>query len=243
MATQQHADPTPLEIRSPHHHLDEPLRNWVHERLSRHLGKFASKIERIDVRFGDENGPKGGVDRDCMVHVVLNALPPIAVEVRGETDREAFDLAAGRAERATKHALQRHGFTAKRSREKSAADGMNGVGIARSTDGETDTFDDSLYGRREGRGPAQLAAARVRPPRAAPDGHKLENDHTARRNTKLNTAGMAYDLEDSMSGRPSRKSTRRSKNRIKQGSGLTVRTRSSVHSPSAIAARASRGRA
>jgi len=141
--------------------------------------------------------------------------------------------------------LQRHGFTAKRTgREKISSNGVDPATAARSDgapDGETEIpEEDSLYGRREGRGPAQLAAARVRPQKAAPDGHKLENEHTARRNTKLNTAGMAYDLEDSMSGRPSRKSTRRSKNRIKQASGLTVRTRNQVHSPSAVAARASR---
>ena len=239
MATQQHADLPPLEIRSPHHHVDDSLRTWVHERLGRHLGKFATKIERIDVRFGDENGPKGGVDRDCLVHVVLSALPPIAVEMRGETDREAFDLAAGRAERATKHALQRHGFTAKRSREKISSNGMDDAGTTEfQADGETDTGEDSLYGRREGRGPAQLAAAMAEPPRGA-DGHKLDG-HTARRNTKLNTAGMTHDLEDSMTGRPSRKSTRRSKNRIKQASGLTVRVKSSMHSPGAVAARAGR---
>lgn len=243
MATQQHVDPTPLEIRTPRHRLDESLRDWVHQRLGRHLGKFSSKIERIDVRFGDENGPKGGVDRDCMVHVVLNALPPIAVEVRGETDREAFDLAAGRAERATKHALKRHGFTAKRHREKTYPDGMNGKanGAAKS-DGVDGSVEDSLYGRREGRGPAQLAAALAKPARNGEDGHKVENDHTARRNSKLNTAGMTYDLEDSMTGRPSRKSTRRSKNRIKQASGLTVRTRANVNSSRAVAARASRAR-
>jgi putative sigma-54 modulation protein len=243
MATQQHVDPTPLEIRTPHHRLDESLRDWVHQRLGRHLGKFASKIERIDVRFGDENGPKGGVDRDCLVHVVLNALPPIAVEVRGETDREAFDLAAGRAERATKHALKRHGFTAKRSREKISANATDGDdSSAAQSDGEDMSTQDSLYGRREGRGAAQLAAALAKPARTGEDGHRIENDHTARRNTKVNTAGMSHDLEDSMTGRPSRKSTRKSKNRIKQASGLTVRTRNSVNSPSALAARASRAR-
>jgi ribosome-associated translation inhibitor RaiA len=232
----QHNDPTRLDIRTPHTHVDEALRDWVHERLGRHLGKFASQIERIDVRFGDENGPKGGIDRDCLVHVVVNGLPPIAVEVRGETDREAFDLAAGRAERATKHALQRHGFTAKRRKRDMAnangADDTMEQMMPAADGGDGAPAEDSLYGRREGRGVAQLEAARA----------MVGDGHTASRNTKLNTAGMTYDLEDSMSGRPSRKSTRRSKNGVKPASGLTVRTKSAMHSPGAVAARAARAR-
>lgn len=252
MQAMPYNDATPLEIRSPHHDIDGRLRQWVHERLGRHLGKFASQIERIDVRFGDENGPKGGVDRDCLVHVILHSLSPIAVEARGETDREAFDLAAGRAERAIKHALQKSGFSTKHKRRhrgspsempatngsepmESRMDGMDGI------DGQTAELEDSLYGRREGRGATQLAAALERP-----DAHTKASqpgiEHTARRNSKQNTAGMVYDLEDSMTGRPSRKSTRHGKNRVKPASGLTLRTKRSMHSPGAVAARAGRAR-
>ena len=73
---------TPLELRSTGHDIDPGLRDWVYERISRQLGKYATHIERIQVRFGDENGPKGGVDKVCMVHLVLSKLPPIVVEVR-----------------------------------------------------------------------------------------------------------------------------------------------------------------
>ena len=248
MQAMQYNHPTPLEIRSPHHRIDGRLRAWVHERLDRHLGKFASQIERIDVRFGDENGPKGGVDRDCLVHVVLHSLPPIAVEVRGETDREAFDLAAGRAERATKHALQKSGFSTKhkgrhrgaRSEPPQQADGYESM-ESRADDEPAPELEDSLYGRREGRNAAQLAAALQRPDAHTKNMHP-GIEHTARRNAKQNTAGMVYDLEDSMTGRPSRKSTRPGKNRVKPASGLTLRTKSAMHSPGAVAARASRMR-
>ncbi|HET8937863.1 MAG TPA: HPF/RaiA family ribosome-associated protein [Polyangiales bacterium] len=104
----------PLEIRSLDGKVDGGLYAWIRERLSRHLGKFATQMERVEVRFSDENGPKGGVDRRCLVHLVLSSLPPIVVEDRGETDRVAFDLAAGRAERALKHSLNKHSFSMKR---------------------------------------------------------------------------------------------------------------------------------
>src|SRR5882672_6397775 len=94
--------PKLLHIRKLEGQIEAPLHAWVIERSSRQLGKFASQVERIEVRFGDENGPKGGVDRKCLVHVVLSSLPSIAIEMRGATEREAFDLAMGRAGRALK---------------------------------------------------------------------------------------------------------------------------------------------
>jgi putative sigma-54 modulation protein len=107
---------TPLEIRNLDGAVDDALHAWVHERLGRQLGKYAPQIERIEVRFGDENGPKGGIDRCCMIHVVLSALAPVVVEMRAGEDREAFDLAAGRAERALKRTMQKHGFSTKHKR-------------------------------------------------------------------------------------------------------------------------------
>jgi hypothetical protein len=105
------ASETPLELRTLDRELDSALRDWIYQRTSRQLGKYAPYIERIQVRFGDENGAnKGGADKVCVVHLVLSKLPPVVVEARGETEREAFDRAVGRAERATRHNVQRHGF-------------------------------------------------------------------------------------------------------------------------------------
>lgn len=60
--------------------------------------------------------------------------------------------------------------------------------------------------------------------------------HTARRNVKLNDAGMTSALEDSATGKPSRKSTRKSANRSKP-SQLTRRVQRTLHSPESRAAR------
>jgi putative sigma-54 modulation protein len=102
---------TPLQVRSSSGEINQDLRDWVYERMSRHIGKYAAAIERIEVRFSDVNGDRGGVGKNCLVHVVLSSLPPVAVEVTGESEREAFDLAAGRAERATQRTVEKHGFT------------------------------------------------------------------------------------------------------------------------------------
>lgn len=253
---------TPLEVRTTGHELEPGLQDWVYERISRQLGKYAPHIERIQVRFGDENGAKGGgADKACMVHLVLSKLPPVIVEVRGETDREAFDLAAGRAERATRRNVERHGFSSKPARHKghgaahAATNHQNGHGetggVEASEDADTQAdSSESLMGRHVGHGPEQLLALAERPEKERRDlqvdtaavgtsatDRKVGYGHTGKRNTKLNTEGMSYRLEDSTTGKPSRKSTRGGTGG-KPDSGLTQRTRSAVTSPKARATRA-----
>jgi hypothetical protein len=107
------ASHTPLDLRTNGNDLNDDLRAWIYERTGRQLGKFAAQIERIIVRCGDENGPRGGIDRTCTLEVSLSSLPNVVVTEKGATDREAFDRAAGRAERATRRSLERHGFSSK----------------------------------------------------------------------------------------------------------------------------------
>lgn len=249
---------TQLDLRSGGNDVDASLHAWVYERLGRQLGKYADLIERVHVRFGDENGPRGGNDKCCMVHVVLSKLPPVVVEMRGETEREAFDLAAGRAERATRRNVEKHGFSSKHARQKrdfTQSVGEDGLSVGDSGDQVIDTSEDvseeSLFGRHVGHGHEQLLAVAERAekvrrdlpldtsePGTSADDRKAGYGHTAKRNTKLNTAGMTHALEDSTTGRPSRKSTRAGTNRVKPDSQLTRRTRDAVQSPQSQAARA-----
>jgi hypothetical protein len=111
--------------------------------------------------------------------------------------------------------------------------------------------DGSEIGRRVGRTVGNVKRAQARPektrrdrpvdtskPGVAADDRKVGDGHTARRNTKLNTRKATAALEDSANGKPSRKSTRRSTNRIKAATQLTRRTKRAVNSPKAPAARA-----
>jgi hypothetical protein len=249
LAGRTEIDQTPLEIRDLDGAVDEALHAWVHERLGRQLGKYGPQIERIDVRFGDENGPKGGIDRCCMIHIVLSSLAPVVVEMRAGEDREAFDLAAGRAERALRRTMQKHGFTTKhkgRQRGEHGAADAETVQLALEEYGafEEQSADEPLAGRRVGHGQDELMALQERPekerrdmpidtaqPETSADMRKAGYGHTGKRNTSLNTAGMPYALEDSTAARPSRKSTRAGKNRIKHGQALALRSKDAVHSP------------
>ena len=110
-AGRTHAAETPVELRNGGHALSDGLRSWILESMGRKLGKYAEQIERSVVRFGDENGSKGGVDKACLIHVTLSALPNVVVEERAESELVAFNRAVARAERAVRHDIQRHGFS------------------------------------------------------------------------------------------------------------------------------------
>ena len=238
---------TPLQIRSLDGSVPASLHAWIHERLGRQLGKFATQIERIEVRFADVHARKGGIEYTCLIHAVLSSLPPLAIEARAAEQREAFDLAAGKTERALVHSLKKHGFKVghrgrlRPLRDETASTAQETDELAAAESGEDpsagefqEAAEESLYGRREGRGPGALRKV-LEEQRADP-----ALRHTAERNAKLNTEGMSRDLEDSLSGRPSRKSTRRGKNGVKADSGLTLRVKDRVHRPANEAVRSAR---
>jgi hypothetical protein len=89
----------------------------------------------------------------------------------------------------------------------------------------TEVSEPNLIGRRAGRGRVNLEDA------LDDSTQEARSAHTARRNVKRSNAGMAYALEDSMTARPSRKSTRRATGRIKAATQLTRRTKRRVHAP------------
>jgi len=195
---------TQLEIRSGGMDIEPRLYAWIYERIGRQLGKYAPQIERVQVRFGDENGPKGGLDKCCLVHVILSKLPPVVVEIRGETEQQAFDLAAARAERAVRRNMEKHGFSTHHHVQKQHSQDR------------------------------AMAMPELEDMALADD----RADHTGMRNLKSNTSGMVYSLEDSRTGKPSRKSTRGGTNRIKHGNPLTLRTKAAVQGPKEAAVRA-----
>jgi ribosome-associated translation inhibitor RaiA len=98
---------TPLAVRTSGLTVEPALRERIHERLGRRLGKFAPRIERISVRFDDVNGPRGGVDVACRIKAVMSALPSVVVTELAHEPVEAFDRAGRRIERVVRGAIGR----------------------------------------------------------------------------------------------------------------------------------------
>jgi ribosome-associated translation inhibitor RaiA len=95
--------------------LTEALKNHVHIRLGFNLSHAARRIRRVGIRLSDLNGPRGGVDKRCLVEVRLDGLSPVVIEDIEPDMYTAIDRAVGRAARTVMRRLA-HGMS-KRRRE------------------------------------------------------------------------------------------------------------------------------
>lgn len=80
----------------------------VHAELDRTLKVFKDRITRIEVHLRDDNGPKAGVDKRCLLEARLAGLDPLAVEAKGNDLYTVIADAAGKLERAIRHKVERH---------------------------------------------------------------------------------------------------------------------------------------
>ncbi len=247
---------TPLAIRTRMGKLSAPGEAHVRSKLTRALGKFADRIERLTVRFEDLNGPRGGVDVACRVKVVLTGLPSVLVEERAETDLLALARAAKVVARSVRKSQERKSQE-RAGRSRGSARIRSSAAKVRSRDvRESEPDPGSWIGRRVGRGVANLRAALERPekhrrdvpvntaePGVSATDRKAGGNATARRNTRARAPRATATLEDSRQARPSRKPTRRSANRTKSGTQLEKRTVAKATSAStrALQARSRRG--
>lgn len=208
---------TPLTIRA-RPRLDAALDASVRDRTSRAMGRWARMIERITIRFADENGPRGGVDCRCALDIVVTGLPPVHVDRLAADPGAAFGPALRAAVQAVRRLLEHRQRSA--GRAKGAAAARTKLAPA-----------PSLIGRREGRSKLAKQMVLARPEKQVRDlftdtalpgvsqtDRRAGGGHSARRNTRKGTAGMTVALEDSL-GTPSRKSSRRSANRGKPSQG------------------------
>jgi hypothetical protein len=203
---------TPLNMRAHGVSLDPSLEDYVRERAGRKLGKFAAHIDRVTIRFEDENGPKGGVDIDCKIKLAMRAAPTVLVMETSTHPRDAFDVALDAAEQAVRRGLDKRGRAAPRGRKPR---------------------------RREVRKAVAALSRAVSTPR--PD--RAGGRSTAARNRKLSAPKATFGFEDSATGRPTRKSTRRGANRVKPDASKRLTTMvERVEAPQAKARRSRRSR-
>jgi hypothetical protein len=235
---------TPLHVRAFGVTTRAGLGDYVRAKLGRKLGKFAPAIERVSVRFDDVNGPRGGVDTVSQIKVVLSERPSVVVRAQGVDAWHAFDQASHRTERTVRRSLGRAGLTSGSGARRKG----RGRGRTSSLPAEPQPAalpDGSLIGARVGRSSANLARTlawsnrvdTTQPGVSATD-RKAGGGSTAARNVKRRTSRATAALEDSATGKPSRKSTRSSANRAKGGSKQGRQAKVRTASPKRRATRA-----
>jgi ribosomal subunit interface protein len=104
-----------IDIQARDFSLTHALRNHVERRLGFALSKRYDRIKRVLVRLSDINGPRGGNDKCCQLHVVLPGQADVVITDTQSNLYAAIDHAADRASRAVSRKLARV-HTSKRSR-------------------------------------------------------------------------------------------------------------------------------
>ena len=98
---------TPANVRVEGVRLDDDDATYIRRRIGEKLGKYARRIERVTVRMRDINGPRGGVDIQCRIKLVVSGLPSLVVEHHAARLPPARTRARAGAERAMRRTLQR----------------------------------------------------------------------------------------------------------------------------------------
>lgn len=86
-------------IHVPGFSLTDALENHVRTRIGFAFSRASSRVRRIHVTLSDLNGPRGGVDKRCLIEVQLDGLAAVVVEDVQLKMYTAIDRAAGRAAR------------------------------------------------------------------------------------------------------------------------------------------------
>ncbi|WP_373653180.1 MULTISPECIES: HPF/RaiA family ribosome-associated protein [unclassified Schlesneria] len=94
--------------------------NAVVEQMTRALSHASKRITSVDVTLSDENGPRGGVDKQCRVRISLPPFGHLTASATSENPWAAVAQAAERARRVVLHKLQRPKSLLKRSRKNRA---------------------------------------------------------------------------------------------------------------------------
>jgi putative sigma-54 modulation protein len=96
-----------LDIQARDFSLTDSIQTYVKERINYLFGARYDQIQRITVRLGDVNGPRGGVDKRCRVKITLPRLNEIVIEDVQTDLYVAISRAMERASRTVNRRLNR----------------------------------------------------------------------------------------------------------------------------------------
>lgn len=89
-----------MDIVGIHIPLTEGIKNHIDQRFTSTLQRFGQRVQDVLVRVSDHNGPRGGADKACKVHVQLVPTEHLIIEEVDTDLYAAIDRAAGRLKQA-----------------------------------------------------------------------------------------------------------------------------------------------
>ncbi|WP_164084691.1 ribosome hibernation-promoting factor, HPF/YfiA family [Alteromonas flava] len=80
------------------------MREFIQEKLTFALSRYAQRIRVAEISLKDINGPRGGIDKQCIIKMKLNQFKTLVVEEQAD---DAYD-AIGNSCRKAKRRVERH---------------------------------------------------------------------------------------------------------------------------------------
>jgi ribosomal subunit interface protein len=106
-----------IDIQAQNFSLTDAIKSHIEHKLEPIIHHYGDRIINIHVHLSDENGPKGGNDKHCLIHVELQKLPTVVTEDFEENLYTAIDSCCHRAERAVRKSIERKQTLARKAVE------------------------------------------------------------------------------------------------------------------------------
>lgn len=109
-----------IEIKSRDFSITDSLRDYAERRLHFTLSSTSQHINKVVMRLSDINGPRGGEDKRCRLHILLNGLPDAIIEDTESDMYIAINRAADRAGRSILRKVRRKQSLGRQARNHTA---------------------------------------------------------------------------------------------------------------------------
>jgi len=113
-----------VEIRGKGLDVTGVLSTYIQRRLVFALGRFGRRVARVLVRVEDTNGPKGGIDKQCRVAVVVPHSRTAVIEATGSNIRATVNRAVAKASRYVAERLKQPHWTNLSARKSRALENL-----------------------------------------------------------------------------------------------------------------------
>jgi ribosomal subunit interface protein len=94
-------------IQSTPFNMTHSLRGYVEKKIRNSLGRRSEDVQRIHVRLSDINGPNGGVDKRCHIHLKVRNMADIVIEHTRDDLYDAIGIACVKAKSSLNRRLAR----------------------------------------------------------------------------------------------------------------------------------------
>jgi len=107
-----------INIQARHLKQAKKIKAYVKRRLGFSLSNRSDNIQAIHVTLSDINGPKGGVDKCCQIHLKVASIPDIIISKVGADIFSVIDKVSDRVLRSLNNKLiKKRSFKRSRSNE------------------------------------------------------------------------------------------------------------------------------